>query len=573
MNRARIVPVLTLALALAALLAAAGCNQSVSTELPDDLLALLPAQPAVLVSLTSLDDFEARRTALADSSHGAPLLDGGALAELALAAWLAETLPAVMPVMARDRPLVLAVGVPAPMTNQMDMVLVVPLNPDIEIGDLTDGETFKSQLVLGDYVALSSEAGYAAADSIPALGLDRLPGLVSVAVDLQGILAMYRPFVDMGLAAMAAIPPTDADSTGQQPPMTPAQAAAMTDLVRMVMDSAQRTDMTLDLDADEVRFASRFDMVPGSALVPGPQPDFARALELSGSLPADAHLKMALALDQTHQMDLSLDYYRASMAADLKRLPPDLAADIAAWFDGYLASLQYVSAPMALGLGMGLEGIEMQVVLESSEADAVLDHLDRQLQILGNLDIGLTVTPVDAVALADVSIRGWDLAWDDARMAVILGVAEEVDLAPTGGQLAQTLGVLRRLGAGLRGFTTGGLVVLTTTTDWAELGDMLADVRDPRAADAQLATLAAAGGPATREVVQGNLGLLLVWIIEAMGMGDEEMLAELRDQPMEMTMVMTQEGPRVASTMTVGVQGLRRTVRAIQALGAQKHAE
>ena len=566
MTRARIAPALALAMALVALLAVAtGCNQTTTTELPEDLLALLPADPAMVVTLTSLNDYDARRAALADSSQGTPLLDGGALAKIDLSGLLGEMLPAVAAVIARDRPLAVAVGVPAPMTNQLDVVLVMPVLSDIEVGDLTDGDIFESQLARGEYLALSAGPAYAAPDSLCALGLDRLPGMMSVAIDLEGILKMYRPLVEMGLMAMSA-QGTGPDGEGA---MSPAEAAATADMTRLVMDAARRLDLTVDLDTKEVKLVSRLDLMPESVLVPATQPDFDQALDMSGSLPAGAHLTWARAMDQRQYLDISLDYYRAAMEADLKHLPPDLAADIAAWFDGYIETTRYLSAPTAMSVSLGLDGIEGQIILQSDEATEVLAHIGRQMELLGKLDIGLTVTPTEPLALADVPVQGWDFTWDDERMAAILDVAEAADIAPTGGQLAQTLGILRRLAPGLRGFATDGKVVLTTTTDWEQLGVAVADIKDPRAPDEQLAALAAAGGPNTREVVQGNIGLLLVWMFEAMGVDDPELIAELQAEPLEMTMVMTQTGPRFASTFTLGVSGLRRSLHAIHELGDQ----
>lgn len=573
MSRARIAPVLTLVLLAALLLGAAACNKDSTTELPDDLLALLPAEPAVMVSLSSLDDYEARRAALADSSDAPPLLDGGALARIDLAAMLAEMLPAASALLDGSRPLAMAVGAPAPMTNQLDMVLLLPLVADAEPGDLTDGDKFQSQLVQGGYVALSAQPGYAAQDSVPALARDRLPGLVSVAVDLEQILTMYRPFIEMGLAAMAAAPPADPDNPQGGPAMTPEQAAATAELMRLVMDSSRRMDLSADLDAEELVLDSRFDMVPGSALVPGPQPDFGRALALSGSLPADAHLKMALAVDQTQHLHLSMKSYHASMAADLHKLQPEAAEAVAAWLDGYEDTVRYLSVPMGVALGAGLEGIEARIVAETTEGDAFLDHMDNQLGILSGLGAGLTVTPMEPLDLAGVMVRGWDLTWDDMLLAAVVATAEATDTAPTGGQLAQTMGLLRRLTPGLRAFATEGKVVVTTDTGWDEVGLVLADVRDPRSPDRQLAELAAAAGPGTQEAIQGNLGLILVWFMEAVGVGDEAMLADLRENSLEITTTMTMEGPRAGSTLTVGVQGLRRTVQALDTLGEQMRGQ
>jgi hypothetical protein len=355
--------------------------------------------------------------------------------------------------------------------------------------------------------------------------------------------------------------------------MSAEQAAATAELLRLVMDASRRMDLSLDLDEKTMVVDSRFDMVPGSELVPGPQPDFQRALALTGSLPGDAHMKMALAVDQTQYLAMSMDSYRASMATDLQKLPPDLAAGIAEWFDGYAETLRYLSVPVALGLGMGMDGIEAQIVAETAEADAFLDHLDSQLRILGGLEIGLTVTPIEPLDIDGTTVRGWDLAWDDMLLAAVMNTAEATDTRPTQGQLAQTMGLLRRLSPNLRAFDAGGMVVVTTTSDWRDVGMVLAYVRDPRKPDAQLAALAAAGGPATQEVVQGNLGLILVWFMEAMGVGDEAMLASLRDEPLELTMTMVVDGPRAGNTMTLGVQGLRRAVRALSTLGEQMQAQ
>jgi len=571
MSRFRI---LIAAVLLAALLAGAtGCNRAGDdSALPADLLALLPADPVVVISLSCLDDWEMRRQALADSTGGPPLLPGGALAEIDLAAIFAERLPAAAGVAATDRPLVLAVGLPASLTNQLDMVFVFPVAGDTEVGELADGETFRSQLAKGDYLALATSAAYVPADSVPAIARDRLPGLVSVAVDLEGVVAMYRPLVVMGLAAMAAMPP---DEDGPARDMTPEEAAALAEVMGDLMDSVRRQDLALDLDSEELDLAWRLDLIPGSPLDPGPQPDFARALALTGALPATAPLKMAAAMDQTRQVDVFSDYYVAAMGKDLARLPEDLARGIEEWFTGYLETYGYVNVPTASSAGIGPEGIDLTMILAAADPAGLREHFARQLTTLGNLGVGLTVTTVEDQDLAGVTVHGWHLDWDDAALANAVAQADSADVAPTGGELLQTMNLLRRLTPDLWLAEVGGLFVLTTTTDDAELAARLAAVQAPGGPDPQLAALAKAGGEHTIEVFRGDVAQILAMVFEVMHDADPELTAELRSRPLAVTGVATLDGPRVGFGGTVDVAGLRSTVATVKHLLAQleqKHA-
>ena len=573
MSRFRI---LIAAVLLAALLAGAtGCKRaSDDSALPADLLALLPADPTVVISLSSLDDWEVRRQALADSTGGPPLLPGGALAEIDLAAIFAEQLPAAAAVAATDRPLVLAVGLPAPLTNQLDVVFVFPVAGDTEVGELADGEPFRSQLSSGKYLALATSAAYTPADSVPALARDRLPGLVSVAVDLEGVVAMYRPLVVMGLAAMAAMPPHE-DTDGPAQVLTPAEAAALAKMTGDLMDSVRRQDLALDLDDEELDLAWRLDLIPGSPLDPGPQPDFARALALTGALPADAPVKMAAAVDQTRQVDVFSDYYLAAMGKDLARLPEDLARGIEEWFTGYLETYGYVNVPLASSAGIGPEGVDLTMILAAADPAGLREHFARQLTILGNLGVGLTVTAVEDQDLGGVAVHGWHLDWDDAVLTAIVAQADSAQVAPTGGELLQTMNLLRRLTPDLWLAEVGELLVLTTTTDDTELAARLAAVQAPSGPDPQLAALAKAGGEHTIEVFRGDVAQILAMVFEVMHDADPELTAELRSRPMAVTGVATLDGPRVGFGGTVDVAGLRSTVATVKHLLAQleqKHA-
>ena len=564
MNRPRITPVLILVLLALLLTGAAGCQKAgTDAGLPDDLLALLPADPVVIFSLSSLDDWEGRRQALADSTNGAPLLEGGALAEIDLAAILAEKHPAVAAAVAGDRPLALAVGLPAPMTNQLDLVLVIPVTDPATVGDLADGDEFHTQLAMGDYVALATSPAYTPADTVPAIARDRLPGLVSLAVDLESVVTMYRPFVQMGLATMAAMPPED-DESGARPGMDPEMAEALGEMLDILMDSVRRKDLAVDLDDRELNVAWRLDLIPGCPLEPGPQPDFARALALTGALPEDAPVQMAMAVDQTRQMDVFGDYYLATMDKEMEQLPKDLARGIAAWFAGYLDTYDYVNVPMAVAGGYGPGGIEMHMVVDATDPAGLLAHMERQLTILGDLGLGLTVTPVDGIELGGVGIHGWDLAWDDALMDMVMAEAEAADVAPTGGQLKQTFAMLRELAPGLRVARVGDLVLLTTTTDHAELGLRVADLLDPRGPDPRLAALAKAAGPHTVEAYRGDVAMIMATVFEVMYDFDPALTADLRARPLDVAGVATYGESRVGFTGSMDVAGLRATVETVK---------
>jgi hypothetical protein len=351
--------------------------------------------------------------------------------------------------------------------------------------------------------------------------------------------------------------------------MTPEEAAALGELMGVLMDSVRRYDLAVDVDDVELNLAARVDLIPGSPLEPGPQPDFARALALTGALPDDAPVKMALAMDQTRQMDVFADYYLAAMHGDLQRLPGDLATGIATWFEGYLANYALTNVPTAVGGGFGPAGIELHAVMAAADPAALLTHFEGQLTTLGDLGVGLTVTPVDPLVLGVATVHGWDLAWDDELMAAVLAAADSAAVAPTGGQMMQTFGILRELAPGLRVAEVGGLVLITTTTDPAGLGEVVADVLDPRQPDAQLAALAKAGGRHTVEAIRGDVAQIMATVFEVMHGMDPALTEELRSRSLEVTGVATVDGPRVGFQGSLDVAGLRSAVATLKHMIAQ----
>ncbi|MBE0566192.1 MAG: hypothetical protein IH621_09560, partial [Krumholzibacteria bacterium] len=469
-----LLPLLTL-LTLSTLLlvlAASGCNsRDTGFALPADLTALLPPAPTAIVAAPGLGALDAALADLDARAGDEPLLPPAVRAQLDFAALLDQAVPGLTPLVDPARPLALAMVAPPPLSQDLGLILIVPLrDPRAELPALP--EMFRSSLVHGRYLALSTAAAVAALDSVPALAQGLHPGVASVAVDLAGMIAQYRGVVEMGLGMMAMTPAQDPDApAGGGTAMSPEEARALAGVVRGALDSARRLDLALDLADGELSLTGRLGLTAGAPLAPGPQPDFGAALALSGLLPAGADLLQVWAQDQSRELAFMREYYLAGIRKETAALPPEQAAAYEAWFTGYLDMMPRLGCPAAAAVDFGEDGIGLLAVLEAAEPDALAEALTTQMDLLGSAGLGLVFVPLEPAQAGGIAVQRWRVEFDDEALAAGLGAGASGALGTQ--QATQVLLVMGDLLPEVSLATAGARTVLGTTPAGGDFAGLL----------------------------------------------------------------------------------------------------
>jgi len=416
-------------------------------ELPTDLQELLPADPAVLVTISSFDDFQARWNELAAAF---PDEDEEEVPDLS--AMIAENLPRFEEIVDPARPLALALDLTPVMMGQDPLLTwVVPLKKSFtDREDLGLDTANSSSVVQGDYAAIHSAPGYLPGGAKPALAGDMVPGVVSSALDLAGLMQTYGPFVEMGLASIpVGVAETDTLPDGQvveSPGMTREEADALKGMIRALMTSVDRFDLGFGGEGNLMRLNTRLSVLPDSPLSPGPQPDFARALAMTGMLPAGGDFLMAIAMDMTRQFDVFKDFYVLNLEREAEKLGPETGAKYAAWFRDYLEAYGIWAKPLAASYRFGEDGMIAHAIMESADAAGDAARIAGIVEGLSEVGMGMTLTPLPDAEVGGVTVKSWSIAFDPETMTGLTGGPANPQLSGMGRmQAEQVTAILQKI--------------------------------------------------------------------------------------------------------------------------------
>ena len=168
-------------------------------ELPADAQKLLPADPAAVVGIASvnelLDQYMDVQTAFEEEGKGSR--------EQLLEAF-EQQLPRFAEFVDFDRPLVLAAGLPDLMTGgDPPLTYILPLKADFQDRDNMLAEAgFASHAIAGNYLAISTVPEYVPAATPPALSGHLAAGVIAMTLDLEMVVLNFGPFLEMGLAGI-----------------------------------------------------------------------------------------------------------------------------------------------------------------------------------------------------------------------------------------------------------------------------------------------------------------------------------------------------------------------------------
>jgi|GEM_PF-3045917 len=556
---------------LALLIAGTGWSAEIAFEMPPELQELLPAEPALIVAVSSLDELDLHWRAIAD------MLDEGDGDRADLATMLGEFMPQFGEFAAPDRPVVMTLGLP-PMGGgvQPPFTFIVPLSEAVtqemiqEIG--TQGTVQVSE---GGYLAFSMDPDYTPAGTVPDLALGLGDGFLSAALDLEMVIAAYRPMAEMGLGAMAnaPAPPDTGAAAGTAPPMDPEEVAAIQDMTRALMDSARRIDLALRIEGEELTLHTGFAAIPGSPLDPGPQPSFESALQLTRLLPGGGDILQAMALDQTRQFGVFREFYRANINKQIAGMPPEQGAAYAAWMESYLDSIDLFANPVAASIAMTDVGMAVNMIMESDDAPGDLARFAALFNGLSAADIGIGLKKMPTGKVAGTEVQSWTIAFDAEKLAQLSADPMNPSLSGTGRlEAEQMISFLRKVTPGINLAAKGDYLILSADPNPANLAHMIQLTSQRRgAANPRIAAAAAKAGPACQQVVTGDLMAILAWVTEWMEELDDEEYAAIEGNPIPFTAAFTIAGAAYGVDWTMDMPAVQHFVQAVQELEARNN--
>jgi hypothetical protein len=537
---------------------------------PEDMQKLMPADPAFIVAVTSVNDLDRQWRAIEE------MLDDGSGEHTDLVGMLSEHMPQFADFADMDRPLAFVMGLPDLMGGQEPaFTFIVPLTerPRTDMKMILDeeGVTYAKE---GDYLAFSMDPLFAPAAEVPDLIRGLSPGFITARLDLEMVIAAYRPLAEMGLGSMTA-PPADPDTTEtgeirHKHGMDPGDAEAITDLAQIIMDSARRLDLALQIDGETLTLHSGFAVSPGSPLDPGPQPSFEDALQLTRLLPPGGNIVQTMALDQTRQFEVFRDFYVQSMEKGMAQMPPEQGDAYRAWMESYLDSIDIFTHPLAASITMSEEGMAANLVMECADAPGNLERIAGLFEGLTAVDIGIGLKKMPTGKVAGVDVRSWIIQYDAEKLAGLTTDPVNPKMSGAGRMEAeQMIGFLRKVTPNINMAARGDHLILSADTNPANLAHMIQEAGQRRgAANPDVAAVAAKAGPACQQVVTGDLMSILAWVTEWMEEMDADEYAAIEGNPIPFSSSMTIDGAEYGGQWTMDMPAVQRFIKAMQEIEA-----
>jgi hypothetical protein len=542
--------------------------------LPEDLERLMPADPALIVVVSSFNDLDRHWQEIAEMLAE----DSGGGGSDDLLGFLDEFMPDASAHVDLDQPMAVAMGLPDFMGGEEPAVtFIVPVSQAFDEKVREKMEPGEGTLVRrGDFLALSRDPQFAPAETLPALARDLAPGFISARLDLEMVIEAYRPLAEMGIGAMAnaaAIPDTSGEGTSAAG-MNSEEVDALRSMVNDIMDSARRFEMALSVDGEELTMFTGFAVHPGSPLDAGPQPSFEDALRLTRLLPGGGDIVQAMALDQTRQFEALKPYYLASLQKGLDEMPPEQAEAYRAWLESYLSSLDLFARPIAASIAVSGETMSANMVMESPDPAADLERFAGLFAGLSDADIGMKVKRMPTGKVSGVEVHSWSVDYDAEKLMGLSTNPMSPQMGGTGRmQAEQMIGFLRKVTPSVNMAVRGDLLILSADSDPSRLAHMIQAAGQSRgAAIPDVAAAAAKAGPACQQVVTGDLMAIVAWVTEWMEEIEDTEYDIVRDNPIPFTSAYTIDDGAYGVDWTMDMPAVKRFILAIQELEAMDDA-
>jgi hypothetical protein len=541
-------------------------------DLPDQLTRLLPEDAEIVLVVPSVDEVE---RIWAEVQALAAEFDPDEADEMPPFSEILSAIPAPYnESLDRGRPLAMAAHLPDLMAGQeVSYSFVVPVLP----GD-TDWQGLGAMLQMptvlhqDGYLLLSLLPEFTPGQG-PVSLMKHLPaGAVQAALDMKKIWAKYGPMVEFGLG-MAAQPQQGPDGQPADPAMTQEETQALARMVSDFFSSTEALALGIDLMDGQAHLNESLVVQAGSALAPGPQPDFNAALELTRLLPRDADWSMAYAVDLKGLVEIYKDFYTISLTRNLGMAGGDPDFPMATFLEAYFQALDLTMAPTAMTVDMDHDRMAARSIIRTDRAQ---EYLALQEQILGQMGETfqfLVPERRDGLKVEGMDVIAWDFTWDSAALAQMAGAAEMPDEDAAEVLTAMTE-LYQQLLPGTRTVVKDDLIFLCMDRDENALADMIKQSKQRRGApNPDLVRLAKRAGPRCQAVFQGDMAPLMNMIFEiAEEFGDEDLPA-LELDPIPASYVLSVGDNTYTVSYQVGLRGLGKFIQAMDELEEPAQAD
>ena len=318
-----------------------------------EIARLVPADAVFVLRLESVDGLLEVVNVFASVGDNEPMDAGKLLGDMDLPGDAGQVDP--------SRPLLLAVAA-SPQTPEPVVTFVLPVR-DVQAyqGSLAAQSRWRSATA-GGYVGVSAGQGYALAAEPTALAAGLRPGVASMRLDLETLIAAYRPIIQMGL-----------EQVEMQLDMLAGMAAGPVDIGPMLelyldmvwdfIDSADRLDLGLVQTAGSLELAGALSTLEGSPMAAWGGAAPADLSSWPGQVDPEGSLVMAMGGDWANLMKRMQPMLDVSFAL----YPPETRK----FFDDYMAasaSLFPLMGPVFAGGEFGPGGMRLGYVVRSGEA-------------------------------------------------------------------------------------------------------------------------------------------------------------------------------------------------------------
>lgn len=543
---------------------------SMAIELPDELVRFLPGSPDVLIVVPSLNEAErawAEAREMIMEVTDEPGEDIPSIRDILL-----KMNPEAPNMLMWDKPIALAISVPnIMMGGQPQFALVAPVNHE-DYDFQTLSEPFEMPVLQfdGDYALFSENPEYVQATA-PSPLLDRLPeGPVAMCANMQTLWSQLSPMLDFGLMAMnAPKAPVEGEDTPPAPEMSPEQVAAMGDMIRTAMDSADMLTLAVDIRDNYLHFTEEFVTLPGSALDPREQPDFQTALELTKLVDPKADWVGAYALDVDNLINLYKDFYLLSLQQDLAKMNTDLDLDLVGVMEDYFKTMDQFMVPGAFAMNINGDELDISYVLATDDAQGIIDQQMESLEKYGELIPFLINHDIDESKINGHKVVGWDFQWDADAMRTMMSnqmgdKAQDEDAQQV---MTAVMGFYQKFMPGMRMMATDEHFFMVMGRDTDPLKDMskLAE-RNKGKVQKDLAKTAKMAGRHCQAVFKGDLAPLMVLAFEMVEEFSDEDFPALDLDPMPLSYTVRVDDLAYGVDYKMGLKGLPRFIEAMESL-------
>ena len=401
-------PVVTAATAPAA--PTADVPAAMAVLVPDDASVMMLAQP-----LAQLEEVAGALAAEID-----PQMAGMVSVDMLMA----MALPPGMDGSAidRTRPLGVAVG-PISMGPEPQVYALIPTsNPEAIKSVLPEGMPYATRISEG-YLGVTLGAEYGASTGASAL-LGKLPvGMLSVAVDVETLMATFRPIIDFSLQMARAQFDTMEEDFATMGIDQDMDLSALMDayfgVAEGMLDSVVDMRMALDVDETLVDLRMAYGVAPDSpmaAFAGEGGTDIARLLPLIG----DEAIAMLMGADFGTMMGDMMPFFESMMGA----YPPEMAEGLTGTMEASQELYDLFGDAMAVTGDFTEDGMRMVAYYDGANHDAVQEQYTAMLREPYWEDLGIRYLETRKGRLGDTDLTRYTFELDPAMIADLAGVGE-----------------------------------------------------------------------------------------------------------------------------------------------------